>query len=168
MNKIVKLTIIAIVISVSISMLSTSLFSDGHNAPADTSKKVEKIGSPKGSTTAKTPLYSLVQSKITIDDIQAFKAQAKKMKDATENEIGTISYDFFINEEKREVFIVEKYADDKAFMVHMEKFLQEEFIPKILTMMELTSLKMLGPVTEEIDDFFAKGGWTYDAYPLAM
>ena len=54
MNKIVKLTIIAIVISVSISMLSTSLFSDGHNAPADTSKKVEKIGSLKGNTTAKT------------------------------------------------------------------------------------------------------------------
>jgi hypothetical protein len=27
---------------------------------------------------------------------------------------------------------------------------------------------MLGPVTEEIDEFFAKGGWTYDAYPLAM
>ena len=105
MNKIVKLTIIAIVISVSISMLSTSLFSDGHNAPADTSKKVEKIGSPKGSTTAKTPLYSLVQSKITIDDIQAFKAQAKKMKDATEDEIGTISYDFFIDEERREVLL---------------------------------------------------------------
>ena len=48
-------------------------------------------------------LYGIVQAKITTDDIQAFKAQAKKMKDATENEIGTISYDFFINEEKREV-----------------------------------------------------------------
>ena len=54
MNKIVKLTIIAIVTSISIFMFSTSLFSDGHNAPADTSKKVEKIGSLKGSTTAKT------------------------------------------------------------------------------------------------------------------
>ena len=115
-----------------------------------------------------TELYGLVQSRITTDDIQAFKAQAKKMKDATDNEIGTISYDFFINKEKREVFIVEKYADDKAFMAHMEQFLQEEFIPTLLTMMELTSLKMLGPVTEEIDDFFAKGGWAYDAYPLAM
>jgi len=41
MNKIVKLTIIAIVISVSISMLSTSLFSDGHNAPTDASQQVE-------------------------------------------------------------------------------------------------------------------------------
>ena len=42
-------------------------------------------------------------------------------------------------------------------MAHMEQFLQEEFIPKILTMMELTSLRMLGPVTEEIADLFAKG-----------
>jgi len=54
MNKIVKLAIIAIVISVSISMLSTSLFSDGHNAPAVSSKQVEKIGSIKASTTTKT------------------------------------------------------------------------------------------------------------------
>ena len=44
-------------------------------------------------------------------------------------------------------------------MAHMEQFLQEEFIPKILTMMELTSLKMLGPVTEEIDDFFTFRFW---------
>ena len=47
-----------------------------------------------------TELYGLVQSKITTDDIQAFKAQAKKMKDATENEIGTISYDFLLMKEK--------------------------------------------------------------------
>ena len=57
MNKIVKLTIIAIVISVSISMLSTSLFSDQHNAPADTSKKVEKIGSLKKSEGDTTMLF---------------------------------------------------------------------------------------------------------------
>ena len=48
-----------------------------------------------------TEIYSLVESKIMTDDIQAFKAQAKKMKDATEDEIGTISYDFFIDEERR-------------------------------------------------------------------
>ena len=46
------------------------------------------------------------------------------MRDAAKNEIGTISYDIFINEEKREVFIVEKYADDQAFMAHMEIFTQ--------------------------------------------
>ncbi len=53
-----------------------------------------------------TELYRLVQSKITTNGIQAFKAQAKNIKDATENKIGTLSYDFFINEEKREFFIV--------------------------------------------------------------
>ena len=113
-------------------------------------------------------LYGLVQSEITTDDFQDFKAQAKKMKDAAENEIGTISYDFFINEEKKEVFIVEKYSNDQAWLAHMEKFTQAEFIPKLLTMQELTSIEMLGPVTEEIDEFFAKGGWAYNNYPLAM
>jgi len=113
-------------------------------------------------------LYGIVQAKITTNYIQAFKVHAKKMKDATENEIGTISYDFFINKEKREVFIVEKYANDKAWMAHMEKFTQAEFNSKLLTMQELTSIEMLGPVTEEIDEFFAKGGWAYNNYPLAM
>jgi hypothetical protein len=53
-------------------------------------------------------------------------------------------------------------------MAHMEKFTQAEFNPKLLTMQELTSIEMLGPVTEEIDEFFAKGGWAYNNYPLAM
>ena len=105
-----------------------------------------------------TELYSLVQAKITTDDIQAFKAHAKKMKDATENEIGTISYDFFINEEKREVFIVEKYADDKAFMAHMEKFTQAEFIPKLLTMQQLKTFVTLDQITKKIDEWSTEGG----------
>ena len=41
-----------------------------------------------------TELYGLVQSTITTDDIHSFKAQAKKMKDTTETEIGTLSYVF--------------------------------------------------------------------------
>ena len=74
----------------------------------------------------------------------------------------------FLLTKKKEVFIVEKYANDKAWLAHMEKFTQAEFIPKLLTMQELTSIEMLGPVTEEIDEFFAKGGWAYNNYPLAM
>ena len=44
------------------------------------------------------------------------------MVDIAKDEIGTIAYDFFIDEEKREVCIVEKYADDKAFLSHQERF----------------------------------------------
>ena len=42
MNKIMKLIITAIVISVSVFMLSTSLFSDGHNAPKQVEAEMEK------------------------------------------------------------------------------------------------------------------------------
>ena len=77
-----------------------------------------------------TELYGLVQSKITTDDIQAFKAQAKKMKDATENEIGTISYDFFINEEKREVFIVENTPMTKPLWHTWNNSCRKNLFPK--------------------------------------
>ena len=115
-----------------------------------------------------TELYCIIQAKITTDDIQSIKAQAKLMKDAAKNEVGVISYDFFINEENRLVFIVEKYADDQAFLALMEKFMQPEFVPKLLTMQDLTSIEILGSITEEIDELFAKGGWAYNSYPLAM
>ena len=49
-------------------------------------------------------IYGIVQAKITTEDIQSFKVQAKIMKDATRNKIGTISYGFFINEEKRSFY----------------------------------------------------------------
>ena len=116
----------------------------------------------------RSELYLIVQAEITTDDIQAFKAQAKKMKNSTENKTGTISFDVFINEEKREDLIVEKYANDKAFLAHMKKFTQAEFIPKLLTMQELTSIEILGPVTDEIDEFLAKRGWPYNNYPIVM
>jgi hypothetical protein len=40
-------------------------------------------------------IYGIAQAKITTEDIQSFKVQAKIMKDATRNKIGTISYGFF-------------------------------------------------------------------------
>jgi quinol monooxygenase YgiN len=46
-------------------------------------------------------IYNIVKAKITTDDLEAYKTQADKMKEATRNEPGTISYDFFINEEKK-------------------------------------------------------------------
>jgi len=49
-------------------------------------------------------IYGIAQAKITTEDIQSFKVQAKIMKDATRNKIGTISYGFFINEEKRSFY----------------------------------------------------------------
>jgi len=35
-------------------------------------------------------------------------------------------------------------------------------------MQELTSIEILGPVTDEIDEFLAKRGWPYNNYPIVM
>ena len=113
-------------------------------------------------------LYNLVRARVTTDDIAALKAQAKKMKDATTDEPGTLIYDFFINEESKEVLIIEKYADGKAFMAHMNKFTQPGYIPKLLEMQEITGIEMPGYVTDEVKGLFAQGGWPYNGYPTAI
>ena len=111
-------------------------------------------------------VYNIVKAKITTTDIQAFKTQANKMKEASREEVGTIIYDFFINENKKEVLIIEKYADGNAFMTHMKKFLQPAYIPKLLEMQEITSIEMPGLVTKEMKALFMEGGWSYNGYPL--
>ena len=113
-----------------------------------------------------TGIYNIVKAKITTEDLGTLKTQANKMKEATKDEPGTLIYDFFINEEKREVLIVEKYANSEAFMVHIKRFIQPEYIPTILTMQEITSVEMPGKITKEMEQFFAEGGWSYNAYPL--
>ena len=83
------------------------------------------------------------------------------MKAAAKQESGTLIYDFFINRDTKDVLIIEKYQDDEAFMAHMKRFVTEEYIPTLLTMHEIASIKMPGLVTKEIEDFFTAGGWKY-------
>ena len=113
-------------------------------------------------------VYNIVKAKITTNDLKAYKAQANKMKEATKDEPGTLIYDFFINEEKREALIVEKYTDGEAFMVHMEKFTQQKYIPTLLTMQELTVVEMPGMVTREMEQLFIDGKWSFNSYPLSV
>ena len=113
-------------------------------------------------------IYNLVRAEITTGDLDAFKAQAKKMKDATTDEPGTLIYDFFINEENNEVLIIEKYTDGKALMAHMNKFTQPDYIPKLLEMQEITGIEMPGYITDEVRQLFTQGGWPYNGYPTVI
>tara|TARA_B100001123_G_scaffold349662_2_gene399776 strand:- start:144 stop:497 length:354 start_codon:yes stop_codon:yes gene_type:complete len=115
-----------------------------------------------------TEIYNIVKARITTNNLEAFKSQAKRMTEASKGEPGTLVYDFFLNEEAREVLIVEKYADGQSFMKHMRKFTQPEFIPKILEMQEIISIEMPGKLTNEIEELFSLGGWPYNSYPAKV
>ena len=115
-----------------------------------------------------TAIYNIVKAKITTDDLDAFKYQAKKMTDAAKDETGTLIYEIHINEETKEVLILEKYTNDQSFMEHMDQFTQPEYIPKLLEMQEISSIEMMGKVTSQIENLFAQGGWSYNAYPMKI
>tara|TARA_B100001175_G_scaffold39913_1_gene29261 strand:- start:256 stop:612 length:357 start_codon:yes stop_codon:yes gene_type:complete len=113
-----------------------------------------------------TEIYNIVKAKITTSDLDAFKKLATKMVNVSKDEPGTLVYDFFINEKKKEALIIEKYANGDALMAHMKKFTQSEFIPTLLTMQKLTSVEMAGTITDNIKEFFNKNKFTYNAYPI--
>jgi hypothetical protein len=48
----------------------------------------------------------------------------------------------------------------------MNKFTQPEYIPTLLSMQELVSVEMPGTVTQEMEEIFNEGGWSFNAYPL--
>ena len=113
-------------------------------------------------------IVNIVRAKIITDDIGMFESHAAKMVQASNEESGTLVYDFFINGKTRQVLIVEKYADDQAFMEHMKRFIHPEYIPKLLEMQEIVSIEMAGTVTEEMQELFDRGGWSYNGYPVKV
>ena len=101
-------------------------------------------------------IYNIVKGKITTNNLSAYKAQIQKMKEAAKNEVGTLFYDFFINEKEKEFLIIEKYTNGEAFMKHMKKFSSPEYILKLLTMQEMTSVEIPGVIIYEMKVLFTK------------
>ena len=113
-------------------------------------------------------IYNIVKGKITTNNLVAYKAQIQKMKEAAKNEVGTLFYDFFINEKEKEFLIIEKYTNGEAFMKHMKKFSSPEYILKLLTMQEMTSVEIPGVIIYEMKVLFTKNGRIYKDYPINL
>jgi len=90
------------------------------------------------------------------------------MKEAAKNEVDTHFYDFFINEKEKEFLIIEKYTNGEAFSKHMKKFSSPEYILKLLTMQEMTSVEIPGVIIYKIKDLFSKNGRIYKDYPINL
>jgi hypothetical protein len=98
--------------------------------------------------------------------MRIFRAQAKRMTDAAQRKLATLVHIFFINEENKDVLIVEKYTDAKVSMAHMEQFMKPDLIPKILAIQEIISIEFPGLVSSEIKHLFGQGGFSYNTYPI--
>ena len=83
-----------------------------------------------------------------------------KMKDyvATE-ELQTLEYDFYFNEDKSKLYINECYSDNEAALEHLNNF--NQFSDDFFKNIEILKVNMFGPVNDKIRSIFSGQNTTF-------
>ena len=89
--------------------------------------------------------------RLSIQDGQLdnFLALMAEMVDSTQTESGTLSYEWFLNEDKVNCHINEKYADSDAVMVHLGNF-GSKFAARLMEYVEVNSISVYGNPSDQV------------------
>jgi quinol monooxygenase YgiN len=109
---------------------------------------------------ADTSFYLVVHQTINPGGLDEFKACSQLGADnALATELGTVGYQFFINAEGTESYLVEKYADSEAFLKHIAAV--QPILQRAMKVSQLTKAVVLGNPSPEARAELANLGATY-------
>lgn len=104
---------------------------------------------------------------LTIADgkVDAVESIARATVSETQNEPGTLSYDWFLSQDRKRCRIIEVFADPKAVLAHLMGPVVQELVPKILEVSQLNSLEVYGdPGTEASEILAGFGAETFTSW----
>ncbi len=81
--------------------------------------------------------------------LDAFKALAQEMSEATQDEPGTSHYEWFIDDDGKNVHVYERYADSAATMVHLGNF-GAKFAERFMACVDPTRFMVYGDPSAEV------------------
>ena len=97
---------------------------------------------------ADTSFYLIVHQTITPGGLEEFKACCQLgSAQAEASEAGTIGYQFFINDEGTESYLVEKYVDSESFLKHIAAV--QPILQRAMKVSTLTKAVVLGDPNPE-------------------
>jgi quinol monooxygenase YgiN len=109
---------------------------------------------------ADTSFYLIVHQTIDPGGLEEFKACCRLgSANAEATEPGTIGYQFYINEEGTESYLVEKYIDSEAFLKHIAAV--QPILQRSMKVSTLTRAIVLGDPSPEAREALAMLGATY-------
>ena len=77
-----------------------------------------------------------------------------KMKDyVAKEELQTLEYDFYFNEDKSKLYINECYSNNEAALEHLNNF--NQFSENFFNNIEIIKVNMFGPVNNKIRSIFS-------------
>lgn len=106
--------------------------------------------------------YLIVRQTITPGGREEFTRCARLgAGNAEANEPGTLGYQFFVNDEGTESYLVERYADSQSFLTHFANV--QPVLEAAMKVSALSEAVVLGDPDPEARDMLANLGVTY--YP---
>ena len=95
-----------------------------------------------------------VEARIKKNKYEEISQLIIEMKEyVAKNELQTLEYDFYFNEEKSKLYINECYSNNEAAIKHLNNF--NKFSDEFFKNIEILKVNMFGPVNNKIRSIFS-------------
>jgi quinol monooxygenase YgiN len=95
---------------------------------------------------------------INVEKFNIFEAIAQKMIAASQNEPGTLGYDWCLSRDRKRCRVVEAYADANAVLVHLTGPVVQELAPKLLETSSINAFEVYGDPGQKSAEMLAGFG----------
>ena len=76
--------------------------------------------------------------------LEAFEAMSQKMAARTEEEAGTLAYEFCLSDDRTRCRLVEEYVDAQAVLTHMTSPVVQEMVPQLFESSTISGFEVYG------------------------
>ena len=90
------------------------------------------------------PVRFTVELNVTLGKFDAFEDVARAMTRDTQEEPGTLVYDWYLSRDNHRARLLEEYADGDAVVAHLEGEVVTKLVPKLLQSAQLTRFEVYG------------------------
>ena len=108
---------------------------------------------------AQNDLRLLAVLRVKPGRLDDFKAGIREVVGVTDQQNSALSYEWYLNADETECHALERYADNDAFVAHIQSVVGTEILPRLRDTWELTQLDVYGDLSDQAEaEFRAMAG----------
>ena len=106
----------------------------------------------------------------TIPDgkLEEFQAIAREMVERTQNEPGTLGYEWYVSADGKRCQLIETYVDAEALLAHLAGPGPQEGVPKLMTMASVNGIQVYGEPGPKAREILAHFGPEIFSHTLGL
>jgi len=96
-----------------------------------------------------TPVSWHLNMRVRVGRLEELRSLMAEMVASTQAEPGTLSYEWFLNEDKGACHLYERYRDSDAAMIHVENFVSR-FAERFMGCLDVREINVYGEPSDEL------------------